>query len=300
MQFIQQELRCEAFDTALLFASYESRSVKAGALLAEKGFRGRVYVLYCDDVKSTSTENNVQFLSDLFGAQCRVLPVSYCNPTQIIVQTKQLDDVNSLFIDTSAFTRENLFAFLWARKFGVDRFPNIVFGYTAPDEYGDWLSSDYGRAHNIVGFGGTAESSAKRHLICCVGYESDRALAVIEALEPSKVTLVFGSTPTRQEFLARNKDVVTEVLGNSNFDVREIDVKNPKKCLSDLKEIKSASGTGVSVHIAPFNTKLSCLSVFALWLEDHSIRVWNALPNIYNIHNYSSGATMPECFGVAW
>jgi len=273
MKFAQTSLRCDEFDTALLFVSYEQRSTTIGSQLAEHGFRGKVIALYCEDVKSDLTRKHLDQLMSQHGQRCEVVPVSYLDATQIIVKTKRIDTADSLFVDTSAFTRENLFSFLWARKYGIDKLSPLIFGYTSPREYGPWLSSDYGRAHNILGFGGSTEWTANRHLICCVGFESERALAVIEALEPSRVTLAFGSVPTRDEFLSRNRDAVTAVLGNSNFDVREINVRDPTSCLSDLEAIVRKVGEGVSIHVAPFNSKVSCLSIFALWLENQSIPI---------------------------
>ena len=57
-----------------------------------------------------------------------------------------------------------------------------------------------------------------------------------------------------------------EVLGSSRFEVREIDVVDPGKCLEDLERIVHAHRSD-AIHVAPFNTKLSCLAVYAFGFD---------------------------------
>jgi hypothetical protein len=206
---------------------------------------------------------------------------------------------NKVIVDATCFNRENLFAFLWATRTGVHYFPEIVFSYTAPGSYGTWLSARYGPAHNIIGFAGASTGGAGRHLICCVGFESERANRVIQALEPSSVTLALGTKPTREEFLQRNRTAVIEVVGSSRFEVREINVVDPQECLDNLRAL-ALEHSSDAIHIAPFNTKLSCLAIYGLWLENKQIRIWNAQPGSYNLADYSKGVGAARFFAARW
>ena len=74
----------------------------------------------------------------------------------------------------------------------------------------------------------------------------------------------------------------------------------PQGALNDITAIVNSQAAGSSIHIAPFNTKLSCLATYALWLDRRQIRIWNALPETYNLRGYSRGGTKPRYFDVDW
>jgi hypothetical protein len=152
----------------------------------------------------------------------------------------------------------------------------------------------------MLGFGGRPGVSRERFGVCMVGYECDRAVAVIRAVEPSWVVLTVGSRPTRAEFLERNRDVVNEVLGSENYEITEIDVSDPNKSFTDLREIVNRAPANAAVYVAPLSTKLSCLAVWQLWLGQPSIRVCHAQPKSYNQLNYSKGSCPPRYFNVNW
>ena len=177
----------------------------------------------------------------------------------------------------------------------------MTIGYCGAEKYGPWLSRDYQSPRNILGFSGTLLEQPKRHLVCCVGFESDRALAVIEYLEPFSITLAVGSDPTKEEFIHRNRTSLIEVAGGqSRYNVTNLSVLDPDACGMELAAIVNDVDPDQSLHIAPFNTKLSCLSVFAIWSDRRDIRVWNAQPESYNIGSYSIGAKEPQFFNVDW
>jgi hypothetical protein len=67
-----------------------------------------------------------------------------------------------------------------------------------------------------------------------------------------------------------------------------------------LRELLHRQDPTASIHIAPFNTKISCLATYSLWLENRRIRIWNALPETYNIRGYSEGDVEPKYFDVSW
>ena len=191
------------------------------------------------------------------------------------------------------FNRSNLFPFLWAVRTERGSL-SLEVAYTAPENYGDWLSRDYFKPDNFIGYAGAIAASPERHLICLVGYEADRALEVIQAVEPSSATLLVGTKPTKDEFVARNKRTVEEVLGTSKFGVEEIDVSNPGVCCDQLSKLVEKVPDGVGIHIAPLSSKLSCLATFRLWVDRTDIRVWNVPPIVYNTDSYSSGASTPS------
>ena len=100
--------------------------------------------------------------------------------------------------------------------------------------------------------------------------------------------------------MLRNKRAVEEVLESSLYEIREVDVSNLTGSIKDLREILADAPQDSTIHIASFNTKLSCLAVWALWLENSGIRIWNARPKTYNVLAYSGGSAPPRYFSVGW
>jgi hypothetical protein len=300
MKFTEEATIDPRAETAILFASYEERCVRVAQDLSSSTFDGQALIFYNQDSTSERVLKNLDRIEALLNRSCQRMPVSVRDPEAMLTAVAATCIPSSLFVDITCFNRENLFPFLWGCRLGIDIFPSVQFGYSAPAKYGTWLSRDYLAPHNIVGFGGALEFSRERALICIVGYEAKRAIAVIQSSEPSSITLVTGSIPNAKEFAEQNYAVVLAAAGSSNFEIREINVIDPQRSLEDLTAIVGEKAKDAALHIAPFNTKLSCLAVYALWLENQDIRIWNSLPEVYNIRGYSRGHTQPRYFRAQW
>jgi hypothetical protein len=300
VNFFEFKPNFERFKTAILFASYEERCANVAGDLITSGFRGEVHILYCEDLPKESIKPKLHHLKSLFTHRIKMVPVLFRNPIPAIHAARKFDWEMPVLLDVSCFNRGNLFPFLWASALGIDVHPEISFAYSAPRSYGDWLSADYEEPKNIVGFSGGLEFARDRVLICAVGYETGRAIAVIRAAEPSRVILTVGTIPTLEEFCERNLKTVDEVHGSRAYEVHEIDVSDPSACKRDLESLTANFIDGTEVSFAPFSTKLSCLAIWALWLKDSSIRLWNAQPGLYNLLDYSKGSTKPRYFRVDW
>jgi len=283
---------------AILFASYEERSTKVASVLATAGYDGHSYVLYCHDLGCDQTRHNAEAIVSMLPGRSELVRVSYHDPAAVIGVARSLDVGEDDLVDVSCFNRGNLFPFLWAASEGGKRDVECMCAYCAPEHYGTWLSRDYERPANIIGYGGSFGFSSDRLLVCLVGYESERALEVIRACEPSRVILGVGTIPTRDEFLDRNRQAVREVLGSAMYEVVELNVADPESCRVELDRIANETSAGAAVGFAPFSTKLSCLSVWAVWMQHPEVRVWNAQPRAYNILDYSRGSAEPRFFRV--
>jgi len=288
-------------EMAVLFASYEARCVEVARALAKSGYHGEVRVYFCQDLLCDATRRNLATIESAFGRSVMAVPVSYVDPLPMVRSTTETQWSRSVLIDVTCFNRGNLFPFLWASGLGIRSYPEVTFAYTAPREYGTWLSREYEPPTNLLGFPGSSVFAEDRVLICLVGFETDRALSVIRAVEPSRVILTVGTIPTRAEFVARNRHAVEQVHGSAQYEIREIDVSHPGRSLTGLMEITDKIPSESAVHCAPFSTKLSCLGLWGLWLARHQmVRVWNAQPRMYNLRDYSKGGTSPRYFRLEW
>lgn len=300
MKFSEVQPNYVEASTAILFASYEERCMTVPRALRDAGFHGEAAVFHCEDLPNQSTSRNLSEIVSQCGFSARPVPVSFRDPVRIIRALTTIDLKGPLLVDVSCFNRSNLFPFLWASGLGKTGRDPVWFSYSAPGKYGPWFTREYDKPTNMLGFPGGLHFPETRVLLCAVGYETPRVLEVIKAAEPSRVILLLGTRPTRKEFEERNRQAVREVHGSTGFEIRQMDVSHPDNCLADLDTILTELGRPTGIHFAPFSTKLSCLAMWALWLTDPSIRIWNAQPKEYNILDYSKGSASPRYFRVDW
>ena len=63
-----------------------------------------------------------------------------------------------------------------------------------------------------------------------------------------------------------------------------------------LEDIRSE----YSIYFAPFNTKISCIGMWSVWLKNRDISIWNAQPMEYNLLNYSKGFNSAKYYEIDW
>jgi len=290
----------QKLDRLIFFASYEKRCLQVAREMSDSHVDNPVLVFYCADISSPERDDNLAEISGLFPGRVTQVPVSYKGPTKMIEFAGKLKWPGSTLVDVSCFNRANLFSFLWASRLGLGVEPELTLSYSEPESYGTWLTADYKRADNFIGFGGEVEFAANRHLICLLGLEGDRALEIINSVEPSSLTIVVGTTKPRAEQISRNRESFWRELGTMDHDIRIIDVKNPAACLVGLQEIVNELPKETSIHIAPLSTKPSCLAAYGLWLQNRAIRLWNAQPETYNLLDYSKGMKPGRYYRARW
>ncbi len=141
MQFEQlQTIPCDV-PLAVFVASYEGRCLSIAQELNKTGFEGEAIVLFCSDVLTVETRRNLDDLSALFPNRCKVVPITARSPNDMIAFARTTRWPSRLLIDVSCLNRENLFAFFWSLRLGMNSLPQAVFGYTSPMNYGSWLSA---------------------------------------------------------------------------------------------------------------------------------------------------------------
>lgn len=285
---------------AVLFASYEPRCLVLPKLLQELGYEGPVTILYCEDALTTEVRASISAMQALFPSKAILRAVSVSDPVPAIYSGQALKGNRSVIVDVTCFTRENLFTLLWGWRLGWDSKPHIIFGYCPAEKYGPWLTRDFEHPHNIVGFGGFAGFQPVRNLLCLVGFDADRALKMIEYLEPTRTILGLGSNPTRSEFVEQNSSAVRAVSAQQGGEIRELPVSDPEATVGHLIELIGSLGDPKTISVAPFNNKLSCLATYFVWLSNRDLRICNVIPKSYNHLSYSAGFLAPIFFGVEW
>ncbi len=218
-----------------------------------------------------------------------------------------------IFVDVTTFTHEQLlilFRILSVAK--INR--RIIFGYTGADRYSTntevsdaWLSKGVSQVRSVMGFPGSHRPSRRLHLLMLVGFEHERAKSVIEAFEPSMLTLGLGdlSQSVSSNHYESNKiffeDVRKFVDRRSNLSaaVRQfsfscIDPEETKSAI--LNQIDELSD--YNTVVCSMNTKLSTLGAALAATERPDIQLCYSRAIEYNESGYSTPSDQVTLFSM--
>ncbi|MCA0421883.1 MAG: hypothetical protein LCH61_00935 [Proteobacteria bacterium] len=198
-----------------------------------------------------------------------------------------------LWIDFTALRREELLILV---RLLLDRFDRStldrIYGlYVSARKMGEWLSGDVVDIRSVVGFPGEISPARSTTLIALMGFEINRARAIIESYEPSNVLLGIPSLEgsINHELYSRNQEVLRKVsedfrpLISGTF---EFSANDPTKAFNDLSKVVSEC-LETNIILAPLHTKLSTLAVGAVGRSDPRIQICYAAVDEYNEETYS-------------
>ncbi len=201
----------------------------------------------------------------------------------------------SFLIDITTFTRQTLLILIRLLRNGLTKENQIQFLYTPAKEYAPgldykdkWLTQGILEVNSVFGYSGIIRPSRPYHLIILMGYEVERASSLIDAYEPSKITIGYArkADSISDEHYQLNKDKFDELL-----------IEFPKaesfefSCLeiSDCKEdilMQAKKHLGYNVIISPMNNKISSVACALAAFDNEEIQLAIAIPALYNL-NYS-------------
>lgn len=200
----------------------------------------------------------------------------------------------NIAIDISTFNRENLFLVLKILSLIKICRINCTFFYNvAADMNTEWLSIGPYNVRPVLGYFGEQSPLRSTHLIIILGFELDRALEVIEAYEPMKLTILTGSKAESMwsEFYDRSNKVL-EVLKNTKYptlEYKEISLINLDMIMRELETV-SKTNEEYNCVIAPLGNKITSLAVGLHALKNEKVQICYAKPQDYNKENYSKAS----------
>lgn len=254
---------------------------------------------------------NLQMMMEIAGDKASSAVLDLDDPTATarslltVVEQAAKGPDGSIFVDITTFTHEQLLIlFRVLEEAKPDR--NIVFGYTGANEYSIntapadvWLSRGVSQVRSVLGFPGNLLPSKRLHLVVLVGFEHERAKAVIEAFEPNALSLGIGEqgqsvseqhfqTNRRffedvQKFVERRTSLSSTV---NTFTFSCVDPLATKRVL--LNEI--ARLPDYNTVVCPMNTKLSTLGVALAARELQRVQLCYARAIEYNEEGYSTAS----------
>ena len=206
----------------------------------------------------------------------------------------------NLLIDTTTFTHEALLILLRIIYLFRASFDSIYCLYTGAGKYSPgstpadtWLSKGCKDVRNVIGFPGMLKPIANTSLIILAGFELERATKLIELVEPDRLILGNGIDPINdnisdimahfhKKYNAWKDDY--KIIEKDDF---EFSCKDIEKTVKTLKTIIAKAPEDNHI-IVPLNTKLSTISAAIVALENKSIQLCYAVPEVYNYENYST------------
>jgi hypothetical protein len=230
-----------------------------------------------------------------------------------IDNTNQIDTVNnivpivgeilsnntkaSFLIDITTFTRQTLLILLRLLRSILTKDNEIQFLYTPAEEYSiglpykeKWLTQGISNVTSILGYSGIIRPSRPHHLIILMGFEVERASSLIDAYEPSKISIGLagkGNSISQEHYLL-NQQKFNELLAEfpyaESFEFSCINTLESKKNILD--QIKKYPG--YNTVICPMNNKISTISCALAAFDNNEIQLAIAIPAIYNYENYST------------
>lgn len=208
----------------------------------------------------------------------------------ITANSINLDD-NAITIDISTFPRHELLLILRYIRMQNPR-KKVRLLYTRPRKYGEWLSYGVKEVTAVPSYGGTQIPGRKKLLVILSGFEWERMFRLWEEHEPSKTIVVLGDPPTNKHFLAINKVRANILRNRTNVEEDKAPANNPFAFCRKIEKILMKHKKEYNIFISPMNTKLQTVGLFLLAEKYNWFQITTAVPNDYNVENYSEGSEL--------
>jgi len=224
--------------------------------------------------------------------------ISYADPIKTVdIFIKTLDGllkdkINHVLIDTTTFTREWLLMLIALLNHGKYTNINVKYAYSyAATLSAEWLSTRPLKLRTVLGYPGSVLPSKRNHLFLILGHEIERALSIIDEIEPAKLTVIVGAKDgsVNQEMYQRNRYFENFIKNNygSISQTYDINVRDYAQSFEDLKKV-IVNDNSANIIVAPLNTKISTLAAGFVALNDKSIQICYLPMEQYNQEDFST------------
>lgn len=206
-------------------------------------------------------------------------------------------------VDTTTFTHEQLLILL-ALLNSSHINAKVVLAYNGAKEYSHntseddvWLSRGMKNVRSVLGYPGSFVPTKRLHLMILVGFENERAMSLIDYMEPAHLSLGLGAEAHSVSpiHFARNQWFHERLRAFVDRQARlQVSVDTFEfSCVDPV-----AASTAVISHashferynsvICPMNTKLSTVGVAIAALSHPELSVVYSEPEEYNQEGYST------------
>lgn len=300
-----KELTEEYYDALICCNSFEDRCITIPSQVPKENFAN--FVMFTNKENREQSENNLDTIKRLFAEKSQIVELSFSSPISVadsmkeaIKSLEKTGELRKVFIDITTFTHETLLILLAILR---EKFPNtqVVCGYVNAKEYSydcedqrdKWLSRGIGEIRSVLGYSGVLKPSQKNLLMVIVGYEYERAVRIIETVEPDFLSLGYGlaSDSTTEKNRGANEHYTQLVKQMATYydEIQDFQVpcNDPYKAYEAIREQVESIGSGKNIIIVPMNNKISTIGAALVAFEKPEIQICYAPALIYNYSAYS-------------
>jgi len=284
-------------------SSFERRCVSV-CLSIKRNIFTKSFIIFNKEYE-VYLKDNLDSQKEILTRNCSLVEISTKNPLltadnirENIVEYIIEKEIKSILLDITTFTHEALLILL---KLLTVYCPStkITCIYSSAKEYsvGDdvnkkWLSKGIDEIRSVLGYPGIFLPYQKNHLFVIVGYEYERAISMINMIEPNVLSLGYGKSEnaTVEKDREANSQYFKLVMEMSasypEINTFEVSCNDPYKTYENMEnQIKKHKDK--NIIIVPMNNKISTIGVGLLALRNERIQICYGPALTYNILNYS-------------
>ena len=280
----------DKIDYLLLSASFEDRCLSMYEHLdANKVSKTGVFFF---EQFSRSSSNNLSILKTKFNA--KTYELNYSSPMSIadnvVSFLNDMKDSPNIVVDISTFTRESLLIILKYLLIKQVHF-NKIFIFYRFATVSDYLSSNVVAIRSVLGYVGDVSISKPTHLILLSGFEYERAMEIIDTIEPDFISIGHGGlvSSITLDLHERNKKFTNKLVAyysSEHIKIFEHSLRDPLSVCQDILKLTNEKPDHNTI-VAPLNNKLSTVGVALAATKNANIQLIYAQMAEYNETSYS-------------
>lgn len=300
---IQEDIADDLFISCI---SYEPRTIGILKKL-DKDYKADMGLFVINEKfeKFSKVQENKKAINDIlakssFFDNSRYLLSSIDNPIKIIIEIDKILKTSfankrriNITFDVTTFPRGELLTVIYYLRH-LAMIGSLRTLYVSPEKYGDWLTEGYKYSTIPPFFEGPPTFERKTALFILTGFEYDRAVSLIEDVEPSALILGRPIPGTSDEFRDTSERIIDKLRRTRKIvsAIYDIPANNPFSCREILEDIIQEHSKSYDFFVAIMGTKLEVLGAYLAYeaREQNPIfRIIYPIPLVYNIGDYSFG-----------
>ena len=303
-QYVDSEI-----DLFISGISLEDRCPRGWNILKEKGIEVKNKIIfYFTEVIKGSQQKGIQDAEEYFDNLFDMQPTDrklyaniYDEISGLMEFEKCLNDIFQEFedkkvvIDFSIMIKPYLFILLKYLQ-DIKNIEKIFFLYTEPASYhksrakiiskgGDYFTKGSTKTGEIPSYSGSKNLTKKTALIVLLGFEGERTVEVVRAVEPDITIPINGFPAYRPEFkdisIISNEELLREPEIFKNLDYAP--ANDPFETKNVLEKIYSKYSNHYNIATAPLGTKPMALGSCLFALQHADSRIIYPYPMEYNL-----------------
>jgi hypothetical protein len=195
----------------------------------------------------------------------------------------------NITLDFTTFPRGELLTVLYYLRH-LSSMGSMRLLYVSPEGYGDWLSEGYTQTIVPPFFEGPSSLDKKMALLLLTGFEKERAIQLIDDIQPATVIIGKPKPGTSDKFMDTSDRIVNQLVSTRKVEskIYEVPANDPFRCQLCIESIINEH-TNYDFLVAIMGSKLEVLGTYLAYEKSKNFRVIYGLPLIYNVGDYSKG-----------